>query len=133
MGVNTKGMDYLIDLNPFMHKVECYNLRHSIRVDSYRTILLMLSLAIHNDMSVLNPNEYYKRYRSDSYDELLVELADDFYLLYGLEHDIDYRHSDDKLISYKLNTDGELIFSIKEVISVVHEDLDDLLGDTYVT
>lgn len=133
MGIHTKGNDYLIDLNPLMHKVELYNRQQRIRVDSFEVMRLMLQVAIHNDFNIISNDDYYKKYRSDPFDELIVELGDEFYLEYGLGHDIDYRPSNSNLVSYKLNVDGELVLSIKRVISVEHEDLDDLLGEGDVT
>ncbi len=129
MAINTKGKDYIIHLYPLMHKVELYNMQSSIRLDSFEVMRLLMQMLIHNSIEVIQNDKYYRAYKSDKFDELLVELSDDFYLEYGLGHDIDYRFSDDKLVSYKLDLSGELVLSIKRVISVVHEDLDDLLGE----
>lgn len=129
MAINTKGNDYIIHLYPLMHKVELYNMQSSIRLDSFEVMRLLMQMLIHNSIEVIQNDKYYRAYKSDKFDELLVELSDDFYLEYGLGHDIDYRLNDDKLVSYKLDASGELVLSIKRVISVVHEDLDDLLGE----
>lgn len=133
MAIHTQGHDYIINLSTLMHKVEVYNMNKSIRVDSFEVMRLLMQLVIHNSIIVIAKDPYYKRFKSDDLEELLVELSDDFYLEYGLGYNIDYRYSDDKLISYNLQPDGELVLSIKRVIDVVHEDLDDLLGEGNVT
>ena len=133
MAIHTKGNVYIIDLSPFIHDVEIFNTKHYLRVDSFETMWLMIKLAIHNDISVLESSSYYQQSRTDEYEELLVELIDKFYAIYAAGHDIDYRYSDDKLISYQINEYGELVLSIKKVVAIVHEDLDDLLGEGDVT
>lgn len=129
MAIFTKGNDYIIDLNSLMFKVECYNMQQHIRVDSFEVMRLMLKLAIHNNIVVIENDAYYKCFKSDNFDELLVELADEFYLTYGLGCDVDYRYSDDKIISYNIAGNGELVLSIKKLIGIQHEDLDDLLKE----
>lgn len=129
MAIVTRGKEYVIDLNPLMYKVEVFNMTNRIRVDSFETMRLLIQLLIHNSIEVLANDQYYKVYKSDQFDELLVELMDDFYLTYGLEYGIDYRYSDDKLISYKIHENGNLVLTIKTVVGVIHEDLNDLLGD----
>ena len=133
MAIHTKGTDYLIDLNPLMHKVELYNMSQRVRVDSFETMRILLPMMIHNSITVIEKDSYFVKFKSDAYEELLVELCDDFYLEYGLGYDIDYRLSDTNLVSYNLSGDGELVLSIKELLGIVHEDLDDLLGEDNVT
>ena len=133
MAIYTKGHDYIIDLNNLMHKVELYNYTTSVRVDSFETMRLLLSMMIHNSIQAIENDKYFKQYKSDGYVELLVELSDDFYLEYGLGHDIDYRLTRENLVSYNLDVNGELVLSIKKLVGIKHEDLDDLLGEGDVT
>ena len=129
MAIYTKGKDYIIDLNPFMHKVELYNMAQRVRVDSFETMRILLPLMIHNSIAVIENDPYFRNFKSDAYEELLVELCDDFYLEYGLGYDIDYILTDNNFVSYNLTGDGELVLSIKQLVGIVHEDLDDLLGE----
>ena len=105
----------------------------AVFVDSFETMRILLPMMIHNSIMVIEKDSYFVKFKSDAYEELLVELCDDFYLEYGLGYDIDYRLSDTNLVSYNLSGDGELVLSIKELLGIVHEDLDDLLGEDNVT
>lgn len=126
MSILTEGKDYIIDLGPYLFKVEKYNYGKPIRLDSFEVMYLMLSFIISNNIESLNTNRYYQQFKSDGLDELIVELADDFHLDFILPYDIDCKVSATNLISYSLDIYGELIFSVKTVKAVIMEDLDDL-------
>ncbi len=129
MSITTLTNIYLIDIGNLLYKVLLYNTINNTHLDEYIIFELVLSFIRYNTTEILNTNYWYRLNRTDELDEFIVELADD--LMIGIldKYDIDIRYSDKKLFSYRFLTATIVEISIKNILGVTHEDIDDLLKD----
>ena len=129
MSITTLTNIYLIDIGNLLYKVLLYNTINNTHLDEYIIFELVLSFIRYNTTKILNTNYWYRLNRTDELDEFIVELADDLMIDILDKHDIDIRYSDKKLFSYKFLTATIVEISIKNILGVTHEDIDDLLKD----
>ena len=129
MSITTLTNIYLIDIGNLLYKVLLYNTINNTHLDEYIIFELVLSFIRYNPTEILNTNYWYRLNRTDELDEFIVELADDLMIDILDKHDIDIRYSDKKLFSYRFLTATIVEISIKNILGVTHEDIDDLLKD----
>lgn len=129
MSITTLTNIYLIDIGNLLYKVLLYNTINNTHLDEYIIFELVLSFIRYNTTEILNTNYWYRLNRTDELDEFIVELADDLMMDILDKHDIDIRYSDKKLFSYRFLTATIVEISIKNILGVTHEDIDDLLKD----
>ncbi len=129
MSITTLTNIYLIDIGNLLYKVLLYNTINNTHLDEYIIFELVLSFIRYNTTEILNTNYWYRLNRTDELDEFIVELADDLMIDILDKHDIDIRYSDKKLFSYRFLTVTIVEISIKNILGVTHEDIDDLLKD----
>ncbi len=129
MSITTLTNIYLIDIGNLLYKVLLYNTINNTHLDEYIIFELVLSFIRYNTTEILNTNYWYRLNRTDELDEFIVELADDLMIDILDKHDIDIRYSDKKLFSYRFLTATIVEISIKNILGVTHEDIDDLLKD----
>ena len=129
MSITTLTNIYLIDIGNLLYKVLLYNTINNTHLDEYIIFELVLSFIRYNTTVILNTNYWYRLNRTDELDEFIVELADDLMIDILDKHDIDIRYSDKKLFSYRFLTATIVEISIKNILGVTHEDIDDLLKD----
>lgn len=129
MSITTLTNIYLIDIGNLLYKVLLYNTINNTYLDEYIIFELVLSFIRYNTTEILNTNYWYRLNRTDELDEFIVELADDLMIDILDKHDIDIRYSDKKLFSYRFLTATIVEISIKNILGVTHEDIDDLLKD----
>ena len=129
MSITTLTNIYLIDIGNLLYKVLLYNTINNTHLDEYIIFELVLSFIRYNTTEILNTNYWYRLNRTDELDEFIVELADDLMIDILDKHDIDIRYSDKKLFSYRFLTATIVEISIKNILGVTHEDIDNLLKD----
>lgn len=129
MSITTLTNIYLIDIGNLLYKVLLYNTINNTHLGEYIIFELVLSFIRYNTTEILNTNYWYRLNRTDELDEFIVELADDLMIDILDKHDIDIRYSDKKLFSYRFLTATIVEISIKNILGVTHEDIDDLLKD----
>lgn len=129
MSITTLTNIYLIDIGNLLYKVLLYNTINNTHLDEYIIFELVLSFIRYNTTEILNTNYWYRLNRTDELDEFIVELADDLMIDILDKYDIDIRYSDKKLFSYRFLTATIVEISIKNILGVTHEDIDDLLKD----